>query len=83
VREPPACEDVSPGAEELPLLEDVTKQRNEARSLEHWSFCLKYSHELYECTINPITNPNPVYSHSQCDMTRWTGPLQFSDPEPT
>jgi hypothetical protein len=25
---PPACVDVIPGAEELPLLEDVTEQRN-------------------------------------------------------
>jgi hypothetical protein len=28
VRLPPACEDVSPGAEERPLLEDVIKQRD-------------------------------------------------------
>jgi hypothetical protein len=27
----PACEDVNPGAEERPLLEDVTKQRSEDR----------------------------------------------------
>jgi hypothetical protein len=32
---PPACEDMSPGAEERPLLEDVTKQRSEARDFEH------------------------------------------------
>jgi hypothetical protein len=31
VRWPSACEDVSPGAEERPLLEDVTKQRSEDR----------------------------------------------------
>jgi hypothetical protein len=31
VRWPPACEDVSPGAEERPLLENVTKQRSEDR----------------------------------------------------
>jgi hypothetical protein len=31
VRGPPACEDVSPGAEERPLLEAVTKQRSEDR----------------------------------------------------
>jgi hypothetical protein len=31
VRWPPACEDVSPEAGELPLLEDVTKQRSEER----------------------------------------------------
>jgi hypothetical protein len=30
-RWPPACEDVSPGAEERPLSEDVTKQRTEDR----------------------------------------------------
>jgi hypothetical protein len=29
VRWPPACENVRPAAEERPLLEDVTKQRNE------------------------------------------------------
>jgi hypothetical protein len=28
---PPACEDVSPGAENHPLLEEVTKQRSEDR----------------------------------------------------
>jgi hypothetical protein len=39
VRWPPACEDVSPGAEERPLLEDVTKQRSEGRDWEHWSVC--------------------------------------------
>jgi hypothetical protein len=31
VRWPPACEDVSPGAKERPLLEAVTKQRSEDR----------------------------------------------------
>jgi hypothetical protein len=31
VRWPPGCEDVSPEAEERPLLEDVTKQRSEDR----------------------------------------------------
>jgi hypothetical protein len=31
VRWPPACEDVNPGAEERPLLEDFTKQRSEDR----------------------------------------------------
>jgi hypothetical protein len=31
VRLPPACEDVSSGSEECPLLEDVTKQRTEDR----------------------------------------------------
>jgi hypothetical protein len=31
VRWSPACEDVSPEAEERPLLEAVTKQRNEDR----------------------------------------------------
>jgi hypothetical protein len=29
VKWPPACEDVSPEAEERPLLEDVTKQSSE------------------------------------------------------
>jgi hypothetical protein len=28
---PPACEDVRPGAEERPLLEDVTKQHSDDR----------------------------------------------------
>jgi hypothetical protein len=31
VRWPPACEDVSPEAEERPLLEDVTKHSSEDR----------------------------------------------------
>jgi hypothetical protein len=31
VRWPPACEDMSPGAEERAFLEDVTKQRSEDR----------------------------------------------------
>jgi hypothetical protein len=31
VRWPPACEDVSPGAEDRPFLEDVTKQSSEGR----------------------------------------------------
>jgi hypothetical protein len=31
VRWPPACEDMSPGTEERPLLEDVTKQSSENR----------------------------------------------------
>jgi hypothetical protein len=31
VRWPPSCEDVSPEAEERPLLEDVTKQSSEDR----------------------------------------------------
>jgi hypothetical protein len=31
VRRPPACENVSPGTEERPLLEDVTKQLSEDR----------------------------------------------------
>jgi hypothetical protein len=35
VRWPPACEDVSPGTEEPPLLEDVTQQRSEDRGWEH------------------------------------------------
>jgi hypothetical protein len=36
---PPVCEDVSPEAEECPLLEDVTKQRSEDRNYELWSVC--------------------------------------------
>jgi hypothetical protein len=39
VRWPPACEDVSPGAEERPLLEASTKQHGEDRDREHWSLC--------------------------------------------
>jgi hypothetical protein len=31
VREPPVCEDMSPGAEEHPPLEDVTKKHSEGR----------------------------------------------------
>jgi hypothetical protein len=36
---------------------------------EHWSVCdsdlLRYSYELYKSPIHPVTNPNPVYSHSR------------------
>jgi hypothetical protein len=39
VRSPPACEDVSPRAEDRLLLEDVTKQRSEDRDREHWPLC--------------------------------------------
>jgi hypothetical protein len=35
VRWPPACEDVSPEAEDRPLLEEVTKQCSEDRDWEH------------------------------------------------
>jgi hypothetical protein len=40
VRWPPACEDVSPGAQERPLLEDVTQQRSEDRDYENTSLCV-------------------------------------------
>jgi hypothetical protein len=39
VRWPPDCEDVSPGAEERPLLEAATKQSSEDLDLEHLSLC--------------------------------------------
>jgi hypothetical protein len=66
VRWPPACEDVIPVAEERSLLEDVTKQSSQYRD---WELVfvqerfMKCSHELYECPIYPITNPNYVYRH--------------------
>jgi hypothetical protein len=39
VRWPPACEDVSSGAEERALLEDGTKQRSEDHDWERYSVC--------------------------------------------
>jgi hypothetical protein len=39
VRWPPACKNVNPGAEERPLLGDVTKQRSEDREREHSPLC--------------------------------------------
>jgi hypothetical protein len=36
---PPACEDVSPEAEERPLLEDATKQRSKDRDWKHQTLC--------------------------------------------
>jgi hypothetical protein len=39
VRWPAVCENLSPEAEELPLLEDVTKQHSEVRDREHYSVC--------------------------------------------
>jgi hypothetical protein len=50
VKWPAACEDMSPEAEEHPLLEDITKQSTEGHDWEHWSLCdsdfEKCSHEL-------------------------------------
>jgi hypothetical protein len=39
VRWPPATDDVSPGAEERPLLEDITQKHSENRDWEHYSVC--------------------------------------------
>jgi hypothetical protein len=39
VRWPPACKDVSPGAEELPLFEDVTKPL-EKTATENTGLCV-------------------------------------------
>jgi hypothetical protein len=39
VRWPPACEEVSPQAEQRPLLENFTKQSSKDRVWEHKSFC--------------------------------------------
>jgi hypothetical protein len=70
MRWPSACEDVSPGAGERPLLRDVTKQRSEDRDWEHWSLCESDLYSaimscVFKCPINPITNPNPVHSQSR------------------
>jgi hypothetical protein len=48
VRWPPASVDVSPGAVDRPLLEDVTKQCSEFHNGEHRSVCDRdsCSHEL-------------------------------------
>jgi hypothetical protein len=63
---PPAFEDVSPRAQDRPLLEDITQQCSEDRDWEHYCVCVivicKYSQELFKSPTNPITNPNPVYS---------------------
>jgi hypothetical protein len=41
VRWPPACEDVSPEAEERPLLEDITKQSSAVKTVtENTSLCV-------------------------------------------
>jgi hypothetical protein len=55
---------VSPGAEERPLLKDVTKQSSEDRdrTLLYVLFVM-CSHELFKSPVNPITNSNPVHSH--------------------
>jgi hypothetical protein len=29
-----------------------------------WQWFVKCNNGLYKCAINPITNPNPIYSHS-------------------
>jgi hypothetical protein len=60
-----ACENRDPEEEERPLLEAITKQREWRHKflcdIDLWSVVMNY--EL-KCSINPITNPNPVYSHN-------------------
>jgi hypothetical protein len=56
----PACQDVSPEAEERPPLE-ATWLRT---LICVWWWFVRCSHELCKCPINPIINPKPVYSHS-------------------
>jgi hypothetical protein len=75
VRWLPACEDVSPVAEERPLLEAATKQRLVKTVTENTSLCVIVICEVCVVTscvlkyqMNPITNPNPVYSHT-CHVT--------------
>jgi hypothetical protein len=69
VRWPLACWDVSPGTEERPLLEDVTKQRSEDCDWEHYSLCdsdlqSEVTSCVLKCSINPVINPKPVYNYS-------------------
>jgi hypothetical protein len=64
-----ACEDMSPRAEALSPLEDVTKQRIEHCDLEHkslrvWLKCVKCSHQLHACPINHITDSNYTCNYS-------------------
>jgi hypothetical protein len=54
-----ACEDVSPEVEEWPVW--ATRLRT---LVCVWQWFVRCSHDLYECPINPIINPNPAYNHS-------------------
>jgi hypothetical protein len=61
--------DVRPRAEERPLLEDVTKQRSEDLDREHQplrdsDLSIVATSFVLKCSINPITNLNPVYRHT-------------------
>jgi hypothetical protein len=69
VRWPPACKDMILGAEERPLLGDVTKQSSEDRHWEYYSVCdsdiqILVTSCVLKCQISPITDPDPVYSHT-------------------
>jgi hypothetical protein len=64
MRWPPACEDVSPGAEEYPLLKDVTEQRSEDRDWEHQTLTdsgllIAVMNCELNCPVNPITIQTP------------------------
>jgi hypothetical protein len=59
-----ACKDVSPEAEEHPLLEAVTEQCDWGHWSWVWKRFVKCSHELCKYPIDPIINPKPIYSHS-------------------
>jgi hypothetical protein len=50
-----------PGSRETSTVEAVTKQRLSTLICVRQS--VKCIHELCECEINPITNPNPFYRH--------------------
>jgi hypothetical protein len=73
VRWPPACEDVSPGAEERSQWEDFAKQRSEDHDGEHFIIvrCKDQSRVVLKCPINPITNPNAVYTQSRDIILPW------------
>jgi hypothetical protein len=64
VRWKPGCEDVSPGAKEHLLLEDVTKQRSEVRG--SILVCVKCTHGLWVKAFNKSNNKSKprLYSHS-------------------
>jgi hypothetical protein len=39
--------------------------------------------ELYKCSVNPIINPNPIYSHPHIHVTIWSRFRRDSEPRMT
>jgi hypothetical protein len=52
-----------PEAEESPLLEAVVRKCL-VKTVEAGEYLIVHASCVYKCSINRVTNPNPVYSHT-------------------